>query len=127
MQSARGAALCVTGQLRSAPLAHQSWSDGPVHRLLGSADTYVVTSSSNSYGVWKSWLDTVLRPQGSLVTHVGFDLLETADPWSHRLRGSRLQFNMRYFPRHNTTKKLEAKLVQLAHAWHCARLVEEGM
>ena len=127
------AALCVTGQLRSAPLAHQSWSNGPLFRVLAtvphrrSVHTYVVTSHSNSFSVWQKWMKRTLRPKAVLVTSVSFDLLHEADaPWTHRLDAnkSRLQFNMGRLPKGG--RKVDATLLQLAQAWHCAGLVERG-
>ena len=130
-------ALCITGQLRSVPLAHQNWVSGPVYRLLSgpssllssgnSIDTYVVTSQSNSFSVWTDWMNKTLRPQSVLATSVGFDMLDVpAEQWTHRLNGTRLQFNLRHMRGVHGLKKLDAQLVQLAHAWHCVSLVEEG-
>ena len=111
----------MTGQLRSAPLAHQSWSNGPLFRVLAtvphrrSVHTYVVTSHSNSFSVWQKWMKRTLRPKAVLVTSVSFDLLHEADaPWTHRLDAnkSRLQFNMGRLPKGG--RKVDATLLQLA-------------
>ena len=87
------AALCLTGQLRSAPIAHHNVVRGPLSRLLTGAaiDTYVITSRSNSFVVWTDWLNNTLRPASVFVMSTGFDVRNTDAPWAHRMNGSRLQ------------------------------------
>jgi len=126
----QSAALCITGQIRAAPVAHSNWAAGPLYELLGTAtpDLYVVASMSNSFYYWQRWLTINLRPVSTFVYQPGFDFWNASGDWTHRAsrNGTRLQINARTFPALWRTTKAESALIQMVQSWHCGRIIRDG-
>lgn len=114
------AALCLTGQLRSLPIAYENWARGTLLTTLSGFDVdwFVVTSQTNSLGVWQDWLARVLKPTSVLSVEAAVRTTSDASAsWAHRLvNGTSLEFNFARLPRWLGEGKGKATLLQL---WQC--------
>ena len=88
-----GTAVCITGQLRGLPAAVANWRNGPLFRVLPSADRdlFLVTSNSSSFRVWLRFVKSELSPVGMTVVGELASFVNDharSNVWAHRADSS---------------------------------------
>ena len=122
-----GTAVCITGQLRGLPAAVANWRNGPLFRVLPSADRdlFLVTSNSSSFRMWLRFVKSELSPVGMTVVGELASFVNDharSNAWTHRADSSGLQFNLAALPKYRDGKHATS-LVQQWQLGECLRLI----
>ena len=118
-------AVCLTGQLRSLPIARANWVAGPLRRVIGEHDLFVVMSNSSSFRAWSSLLASLHPIAVEVIEHVALLRSPSAPPIQRHTNGT-LALNLARFANISLAHGRDRNAMWLLQFWQmseCARMI----